>query len=931
MKTTKAPAPAPRSFPRWWVPVFLAGILVVLFWKSFLPDYVAFANDGPLGQQHASWGKMPGAMSAIWGDLNDIGSPGGAFTPSISTLLHWVLGPLGYSRFYTPVSLFILGISIWFFFRQMRFSNLAAALGGTAGMLVTTSFSDACWGVASHEIAIGMDFCALGLFAGNAYEPSAARRWLRLALAGLCVGINVIEAADIGAILSVFVALFVFFQSLVEDNGTLVVRAARGAVRTMVIALFAGFIAFQSVSNLVTTSITGIVGTQQDAETKMRQWDFATQWSLPKKETLGLIVPGLFGYRMDTPKDMAQMLQDPYQGGVYWGGIGRTPAIDRWLDSGGKGPQPPGLWRFSGTGEYEGVLVVLIAIWAIAQSLRGKNSVFTPAQRKFILLGAVLLVLSLLMSWGRFAPAFYGAFYQLKYASTIRNPAKFLIVFTFVLVMLFGYGLQGLWKLYLQPAGQPGRLGAWWARVRGFDRGWAIGSLGTVLLSFVALVIYASQKTKLIEYLGVVGYDERASFPTFRPSVIAAFSMGQAIWFVVTFAVAVGLLTLIVAGNFSGKRARMGSLLLGALLVFDMGRANLPWIIHWDYKQKYEVGTLNPIVDFLTQHPYEHRVAKLPFNTPPGYEAFEQLYDIEWMQHLFPYYDIQSLDKVQMPRMPVDLEAYERMLTPHSMDDVAVFTRYWQLTNTRYLLGPAGFLEVLNGQLDPAQHRYRIAQRFNVVLKPGVEQYHQRLEELTAVPNDNGDYALFDFTGALPRARLYARWETNSTTDISRFSTNGLSDNEQYVLSGVGTNGFLTLKKLAAPAFDPQQAVLLDAPLATPSGAATDAGTVDFESYSTKDIRFHANVTAPAVLLDNDHFDPNWQAFIDGKPAPLFHANFIMRGLFIEPGQHEVELRFVLPPGPIYITLAGFAIALALVGWLLISKRPSSSSPERSK
>ena len=62
---------------------------------------------------------------------------------------------------------------------------------------------------------------------------------------------------------------------------------------------------------------------------------------------------------------------------------------------------------------------------------------------------------------------------------------------------------------------------------------------------------------------------------------------------------------MVIAGVFSGKRAKLGGLLLGLLLVVDLGRADLPYIIHWDYKQKY---ASNPIIDFLRDKPYEHRV-----------------------------------------------------------------------------------------------------------------------------------------------------------------------------------------------------------------------------------------------------------------------------------------------------------------------------------
>ena len=167
------------------------------------------------------------------------------------------------------------------------------------------------------------------------------------------------------------------------------------------------------------------------------------------------------------------------------------------------------------------------------------------------------------------------------------------------------------------------------------------------------------------------------------------------------FAAAVALSILILAGIFSGKRARLGGILLGAVLIFDLGRANLPYIVHWDYAQKYEIGTLNPIVDFLKDKPYEHRVAIAAFRTPEQFQVFDELYRIEWAQQLFPYYNIQSLDIVQMSRMPADLAAFEEssdsaMRRRFSADSHWLLPRRWQLTNTRYLLGPAGYLDVFN-------------------------------------------------------------------------------------------------------------------------------------------------------------------------------------------------------------------------------------------
>jgi hypothetical protein len=125
-----------------------------------------------------------------------------------------------------------------------------------------------------------------------------------------------------------------------------------------------------------------------------------------------------------------------------------------------------------------------------------------------------------------------------------------------------------------------------------------------------------------------------------------------------------------------------------------------------------------------------------------------------------------------------------------------LLARHWQLTNVRYLLGPASYLDSLNQQLDPAQKRFRIAERFDIAPKPGVEQA-TKLEELTAVPGDNGPYALFEFTGALPRARLYSNWQLpmNDRTAVSGLTRTNLGDGGWALLQQVGTNDFLTLNE----------------------------------------------------------------------------------------------------------------------------------------
>ena len=884
----------------------MAVILILLFWRSFLPDYIHFCNDGPLGQQNAAWRQLPAAITGSWYDLNDVGSSVGSVPPSPTTLLFLILGPVGYAKFYAPCALFILGLCAWGFFRTLKLTPLAATLGALATILNSTAFGDSCWGTASHQIAMGMDFLALALIVANDRETPWHIRWTRLALAGLCVGLNVIEAADIGALYSIFIAGFVLYKALMETDGALLVKTVRGVSRVAVIAVFAGFIAFQTIISLVGTSVQGVAGTAQDSETKAQHWDWATQWSLPKKETLGILIPGLFGYKMDTPKDMMPQFQDDYRGGVYWGGIGRDPGLDRFLDAGGQGKPPSGFMRFSGYGYYSGILVALIAAWSVAQSFRRQNSPFNDAQKKWIWFWSAVLLISLPLAWGRFAPLsgssdsvfFYALLYKLPYFSTIRNPNKFLAFFSLAVVILFAYGIHALNRRHLDPAapkasGLTAQLKFWWARVGVFDRRWTLACLGLFGASVLGWLIYSGQKNSLVHYLQTRGYPDEDF-----ARQIAAFSLGQLTWWLALFAAAIGLVMAIIAGYFNGPRARLGAVLLGAFLVFDLGRADLPYIIHWDYKQKYEVGTLNPVVDFLRTKPYEHRVAGLPFPAPQGLEYLDQLYRIEWMQHHFPYYNIQCLDWIQMSRLPEDLKMYVGAFVPRGTPESAqLLVRRWELSNTRYLLGAAGYLDPLNQQLDPKQRRFRIVQRFEIGPKPGILQ-PQRLEEVTAYPKADGNYALFDFTGALPRAKLYSNWQVN-------------------------TNDQAVLQTLADLDFDPAKTVLVSTPQKNLPALATNenSGTVEFQSYEPKHIVFTAQSATPSVLLLNDKYDPHWRVTVDGRPAELLRCNFLMRGVHLEAGTHTVRFDFNLPHRPLYVTLAAIGVGILLCIVLFVLTR----------
>src|SRR5258708_15288040 len=129
-----------------------------------------------------------------------------------------------------------------------------------------------------------------------------------------------------------------------------------GVGQVGVVALFAAFMATQALIGLLGV-VKGVETTREVQPGAQQQaYDLATAWSLPKAETLRVIIPGLFGYRMDTP-----------EGGSYWGSVGY-----------------PAYQRHSGAGEYAGILVVLIGILGAANAFRKQNNPYSELERRVV-------------------------------------------------------------------------------------------------------------------------------------------------------------------------------------------------------------------------------------------------------------------------------------------------------------------------------------------------------------------------------------------------------------------------------------------------------------------------------------------------------------------------------------------------------------------
>ncbi|HTA30475.1 MAG TPA: hypothetical protein VK731_08310, partial [Candidatus Cybelea sp.] len=682
MPSTATADPKPRSL--FGGGGLMAALLLIillsppLFGPSFLHDNVIFSNDGPLGAIIQKSCAMPSGYFGSWSDLTWIGGEYVSANPSFMSMVATALHPIGFAKFACPIGFFLVGMCAWFCFRQFKLAPAACIIAGLAAGLDGDFFSTGCWGVVSQPVCFASSYLALAALA----DLSGRRTWIRVILAGFAVGHGVMEGYDIGAIFSLFVAAFLLFQSWnVENTEPAGQKLLLGFARLAVVVFFAGFIAAQTVDTLVNTQIKDIVGAAQDEQTRTEHWGEATMWSVPKKEALGIVVPGLFGYRMDT-----------LDGGNYWGAIGEhwlVPEMQKQLSNPDENARKQAegflsnanVWRFSGSGIYAGVLVVLVACWGVAQSFRRKGSPFSLVQRRSIRFWTAVALVGLLTGFGKYAP-FFRLFYDLPYASTMRNPFKFMHVFHWALIILFAYGLHGLFRAYMQNSapraeGLMAQFKSWRARAMPFERNWFTFCLCLVGIGVIAFFLYASSTADLLKYLQTIAVDR-----VLAPQV-AQFSLHAVGWSVLFLVLSVVALGLIFIGKFSGPNARWGAILLGAIVVADLGRADMPWVVYWNYPYKY---ASNPIIDMLRDKPYEYRVtsARLPWNDP-NFPEFEGVYGIEWTQQIFLYYNIQCLDVIMEPRETRDNSAFRAVV---SAQNPATLARHWQLTNTRYIFAP---------------------------------------------------------------------------------------------------------------------------------------------------------------------------------------------------------------------------------------------------
>jgi hypothetical protein len=70
-------------------------------------------------------------------------------------------------------------------------------------------------------------------------------------------------------------------------------------------------------------------------------------------------------------------------------------------------------------------------------------------------------------------------------------------------------------------------------------------------------------------------------------------------------------------------------------------------------------------------------------------------------------------------------------------------------------------------------------------------------------------------------------------------------------------------------------------------------GIITLKSYSPNDLVYDSkSKTDQLAVFSEIYYDKGWNAFIDGKPAPYFRANYVLRAMVVPAGNHTIEYKF---------------------------------------
>ena len=461
--------------PAWAWPVSLALLIVVFFWRAFLTDQILMAQDSSLAGFAEAKAAWPFGSTYYWSTHYWLGSPAAAAADTPGFQLLRLLSAEAFARLIFPLHVLALTLFGFYWLRRMELNEFGAFFGALVMALAGSNLS---YILPGHISKFEMTTLAtLALWCVTRALQTA--RWPSFAWAGVALGLTVSAATDVGAFMALLLAAWVVFyvgSHWFKANETLRRQWAMGF--TLLVAL-AGLTALPTLGGLARLGLATTMPGNEQGEGEMQRWHWATQWSYPPNEVIGLFVPGYHGWKTHD-------VEAP-----YWGALGRNPQFDASLtpadvvktvvlqgnpqneqlrsapavgvmkaamsNNAGQLSQLLMFWNFRLNSDFSGsvtllaILLALVAVFVPHEADTGSKTADWREQWRHRFVPVVLFwlavaVVGLLISFGRHFPPPFRLLHSLPLFSSMRNPNKALVIVTPALAVLAAIGMDRLWR-----------------------------------------------------------------------------------------------------------------------------------------------------------------------------------------------------------------------------------------------------------------------------------------------------------------------------------------------------------------------------------------------------------------------------------------------------------------------------------------------------
>lgn len=533
-------------------------------------------------------------------------------------------------------------------------------------------------------------------------------------------------------------------------------------------------------------------------------YDYASGWSFHPLEMITFFIPAFMGFGGDT----------------YWG---KMPFTDYPL--------------------YFSVIVMLLA--GVAFILRRKRMTW--------FMGIVVLF-SLLVSFGNHLPLLYGPLFKaLPFFDRFRVPSMIHILLDIGMVVLAGYGLQGIFE-YRASGQKQAEVGK---RLFRYLYGFC---------AFVGLLLLFLVFSKSV-YLNMAGsgqmpLNEAQRLLAYNKSVLDGFK-------------SVGLVlatVFLIRGFLKGKLSTLGlSAVLLIIVVVDLWMVDSKIVRPRPAQEKVDYFHNTAVVDFIKKDTGVYRMFPVLDEKSGNWYAFH------FIQNILGY-------------SPAKLRIYQEFLEETGFNSQDRFglngfiSKYWRIVTRDGQLTPQAVpidqigrerLQFESGMLDMLNVKYLIVNhltlpdpRYKMVYTPSPWIYEN--------------------TTALPRAFF-----VDSTVTLS-----GRKAIFDYMRSG---------------RFDPHRIAILEETPAAPVVAGA-GNTVQMSSFDIHEIRLSAKVLQPALMVLSEIYYPaGWKAYVDGRETKIYKTNYILRSIHLPPGEHEIVFKFAPSSYRLGVWISVLTLLLLLV------------------